>query len=431
MPYTAEQKAAWNAARANSPEQDEIREEYESGRRKSIEIPTPKDPEVNPEVYRDVVPVLTRGFLTESAEINGVPFVFKSLNHHEMEMVKFVGGFRFDRPPTQRFWDTFLAFGVFMVNGQNILLDRERFLSDLAQMFSVFPIEAKALVVRRMSELNRRASVAVMLTEAYSTENYSRYRWSQVSGLDLMSPALTGIGGTERVGLNYAQLAWRSINHFEDLFEQMEREWENAKFIGSCFAGKGIQKVYNHDVDRRRKRKEDIIARKDAVIRLALYGEEPSDRKKQQGHATMVVAQTTEELAKQLQADLRGEKDWHDQVIEAYDKLHRDTHQAQQERVKQLQASHAEEFNGLKVIGGTDMSRTLTRAEVDERVARQKQIQAQNVHRHMVNTQMQEKVERVNAKLGYDIEVKVGQTDRDPSDARPIAERVPGKPFRR
>ncbi len=432
MSFTSEQKAAWNAARTSQQEQEDLAEEAETGlaaRRKRIKIPPPKDPEVNPEVYRDVVPMLTRGFLTQSAEINDALFVFKSLNHHELEMVRLIGGYRSDRPTTLRFWDMFLAYGVFMIDGQNILLDRERFIHEIAKTFSVFPADAKARVIRHLSELNRRAVVATTLTEAYATETYSRYRWSQVSGLDLMSPALSGIGGTERVGMNYAQLTWRSINYYEDLFEQMEREWENAKFIGSCFAGKGIQKIYTQDIDRRRKRKEDIFTRKDAIIRQALYGEEPTD-KKQRGHAIILAARSTEELSAQLEKDLRGEKDWHDQVIEAYDRLHRETHQAQQDRLKQLTASHESEFRGLSVVGGTE-DRALTPAEVEERISRRKQIQAQNIQRTMVETQFQEKVERFNRKIGYDVAVSVEPTDRDPSTARPLSDRTPGRPFRR
>jgi len=436
MPFTTDQKAAWNATRAETPEQEALQTEYETGRRvagrpgrrQDINIPAPKDPEVDPKIYRDVVPLLSKGFITQSAEINGILFVFKSLNQHEMEMVKLVGGYRPDREATQKFWDLFLAYGVFIVDGQNILLDRDRAVPEIAKTFAVFPHDAKVRVIRHLSELNRRKDIATMLTEAYSTESYSRHRWTQVTGLDLMSPAITGIAGTERLGLNYAQLTWRSINHYEDTYDQMEREWENAKFVGSCMAGKGIQKVYNQDTDRRRKRKEEIFARKDAIIRYAIYGEEPQD-KKQQGHAVIVAARTTEELASQLEKDLRGEKDWHDEVIEAYDQLHRDTHTAQQAHLKQLMEGRNEEFRGLSVVGGTE-DRPLSPAEVQERIHRKKQIQAQTAHRQMIDTQFREKVEKFNSKL--ELAASVEMTDRDTSDARPLPpNRTPGRPFRR
>jgi hypothetical protein len=233
--------------------------------------------------------------------------------------------------------------------------------------------------------------------------------------------------------MNYAQFTWRSLNHYEDLHEQIEREWENAKFIGSCMAGKGIQKVYTQDVDRRRKRREDIVARKDTIIRYAVFGEEPVDSKYQQGHAVMVTAKTTEELAAQLEASLRGEKDWHDEIIEAHERHVRETYQQQQEHLKQLVTQREMEFQGLSVVGGTDLGRSLTPAEVQERIVRSKQVRAQQNQRQMVYPQLDEKLSRFHQKWGLDpsVESTVGTTDRDPSDARPLPSRTTGKPFRK
>ena len=47
-------------------------------RRGQINIPPPKEPEVNPEVYRDVTPLIERGFITQAADINGALFVLRA-----------------------------------------------------------------------------------------------------------------------------------------------------------------------------------------------------------------------------------------------------------------------------------------------------------------------------------------------------------------
>jgi hypothetical protein len=434
MPFSAAEKAQWEAERANSPEQAELREEHENGSKRGIRIPAPKEPEINPEIWRDVLPLLQRGFLMQAAEINGILFVFKSLNHHEFEMVQLIGGLRPDKQPMQRFWDIFLAYGVFMVDGHNILLQREQAIPEVAKTFSVFPTDAKQRVVRHLSELNRRASVASTLTEAYAMEPVSRHRWSQVSGLDLMSTALTGVGGSDLLGLNYAQLTWRSLNHYEDLHEQIEREWENAKFIGSCSAGKGIQKVYTQDVDRRRKRREDIVSRKDAVIRYALFGELPSENQSQQGHAVMVTAKTTDELAKQLEMSLRGEKDWHDEIIEAHEKHVREGYQRQQEQLKALVSHREHEFQGLSVVGGTDLEKSFSPAEVQERIVRSRQVRAQQNQQKMVYPQLDEKLAKFHHKWGLDkpVEPSIETTDQAPTGSVVLPPaRTTGKPFRR
>jgi hypothetical protein len=147
----------------------------------------------------------------------------------------------------------------------------------------------------------------------------------------------------------------------------------------------------------------------------------------------MIAAKTTEELAAQLEASLRGEKDWHDEVIEAHEKHVRETYQRQQEQLKQLVAQRETEFQGLSVVGGTDLTTSLKPAEVQERIVRRKQIQAQQNQQRMVYPQLDEKLSRFHQKWGLDqpVESSVGTTDRDTSDARPLPSRTPGKPFRR
>ena len=275
-----------------------------------IVIDAPKDPEVNPEVYRDVIPLLTKGFLYVPVTIGDVPFVFKSLNQHEFELVRLLSGATDGNVP-RRFWDLFLAYMVLFVDGKNILIDRDRHISKLADTFRDMPLGARQKLIRQLSDLNRKVSNATSLVEAYVMETYSRWRWAQVHGIDLMSPSLTGIAGTEQLGLCWAQLVWRAYNHYEDIRHGQDVEWENAKFVGGCMAGKGIQKVYQQDTDRKQKEKQERWNRKDQLIRLVHFGDPIEGDKKYGGAQVVSVASTVEELADQVQRSLRGEKDWH------------------------------------------------------------------------------------------------------------------------
>lgn len=398
-----------------------------------ITIPPPRDPEVNPEVYRDVTPLLTRGFLTLPAEINDVLFVFKSLNHHEFELLRMMGGFHHDRAPTQTFWDLFLAYGIFMVDGMNVLHDRERSVRDIARTFSDFPPGARAKLIRNLSELNRRANMATILTEAYATEAYSRHRWAQVRGLDLMGSTVTGIAGTERLGLNYAQLTWRALNHYEDQSEQMEREWENAKFVGACMAGKGIQKVHSSDERRREKHRETMLSRKDRVLRHALFGDPIEGDAEMQGGKVVVAARTVEDLSAQLQASLRGEKDWHDEVVAEHERKVRAVYEQQGEKLKTVLASRQEEFGDHNVAGETRMD-GLTPEEVQDRIRQQRQRRAERTAQR-VYPQLDERADaHINKWVlpGAEVDTSVTETDRDPTQALPLPQQTPpGKPFRR
>lgn len=394
----------------------------------------PKAPEVNQEVYRDVAPMLFRGFLSVSATISGVPFVFKSLNQHEFDMIHLMGGGADEQAPG--FWDLFLAHGVFLIGGQNVLVERQRWMPKIANTFRDMLPAAKAKVIRHLSELNHRAANATTLTEAYMMETYSRYRWAQFHGLNLSCTSVTGIAGTETLGLNWAQLTWRALNYYEDQGAVYEREWDNAKFIGSCSAGKGMQRIYNKDHDRHRTEAEDRIARKDKILRHVLEGRPMDDGTTLRNGQIVEVAQTVEQLADQLDRSLRGEQDWHDRVVAEHEQRALDARQQKKEHLLALTEASNKKFEGRRITGSTNEMVGLTPAQVQERIQRSRQLQAQALAQGMVYPEA-EQAERMSrflerhGLLGQEVETNIGVSDQDTSGATPIPPpRDPGKPWR-
>ena len=328
-----------------------------------LHIAAPQRAEVNPKVYRDVEPILFRGFLYVPAEINGVSFVFKSLNSHEFEML----GLFCQGKDKRQIDNIFLAYGVFMVDGVNILPDRENWISEVASVFEGLEEGARRKVIRYISEINRRANRAVRLTEVFSFEGTSRMRWAQCYNLDLTSPAITVVKGTEGLGLNWGQLTWRAVNFFEDRRGTSEQAWENAKFVASSMAGsKGMSKVNAQDKQRREREEKERYTQRDRILREVVLGEAAStDAKK---GAPMKAAQTVEELADQLEKDLKGEKDFHDMVVDAHERRIRDARQQRQQQLQKLRDAHVKQFGDKPVIGGMDSFMGLTPDEVQNRI---------------------------------------------------------------
>lgn len=403
-------------------EQEDLRKKYEGeqGEQEDVKIDLPsKGLEVNPAVYRDVEPMIFRGFITLPVTINGVDFVFKSLNQHEFDLIQLVCG---SNTSSQRFYDLFLAYGVFMIDGQMVLRDREQHLPEISAAFRSMSRKAREKIIRALSEVNRRATAAVALTEVYVYESTSRFRWAQLRGLDLTLPSVTGIAGTSELGMNWAQLIWRALNHYQDQHERREQDWEHAKFIGSCLAGKGISKIYQKDADRRLKERQERDARRERVIRHVLFGE-PLDSLDEAGQIT-IVARTEEELAEQLERSLRGEKDWHDLVVEAEWERQRSWVQQQRDLQQQQLEEWEKEHMGKYLVGSTDMQ-GLTEEQVREAQNRRKQLEAQAFASMQVPVVFDDAMQDFHEKWGFD-------TERDPSSAQPIAPtRNTGTPFRR
>lgn len=394
-------------------DQKDLFDKFENG---DVKLEAPKEfPEVNPEVYKDVEPLLFRGFLHVAAEINGVNFVFKSLNHHEFELLKLmVPTEDFTRKSLKKFYNHFLAHTVFMIEGVNTLTNREEMIPYAVKFFEEFDSNATSRLIRILSELNKRANRAVTLTEAYAMENVSRLRWAQFRGLDLTSTAVTGVQGTSRLGLNWAQLSWIAINRYEDLRETSEREWENAKFIASAMAGKGMNKVHNQDRRRRESERQERVERRDKILRTAILGETPV--KSNIPGATLIAARTAEDLLEQYRRDLKGEKDWHDNYVASVMAQITETHQQRQQQLLDLQAQRDAE-NLPNVVGGTNMV-GLSPDEVRARIHKRQQLQFEQANRAQSHAALFD--DKVQAELKTHSEVPL----------IPTSTRAPGVPFK-
>ncbi len=355
-------------------DQGRLREELEGGASEEddFHLKAPVPPEVNPEVYKDVEPLLFRGFLLQQATINHVSFVFKSLNHHEFEMLQFLGNGS-DRKSQQHLYDIFMAYGVAMVDGANVLADREEWLPQIADTFSGLDRAVREKVVYHLSELNRRAGRAMVLTEAYALESQSRLRWAQYNGISLMHPSITGILGTERLGMNWGQLTWRALNYYEDMRDLSEREWENAKFVASAMAGKGMNKVHSQDRRRRQQEAEDRLERKTKILRFAMLGEPIGSSDGRYGDK--IVARTVEELAQQMEKDIKGEKDWHDMIVDAVQQKMVDERSAKMEGLRLLQEERSSKYGDRPITGGTSL-KGIRPEEVKYHIEKRRQLAA-------------------------------------------------------
>lgn len=406
-------------------EQERLRRAHDGDPDDDVKIDIPRElPEVNPEVYKDVEPLLFRGFLHVAAEINGVPFVFKSLNHHEFSQLRYQIAEDSSWKTVQKFHALFLAYGVFMVDGINVLVDREDHLARLSQFFAELESGSSSKVIRHLSEINRKANRAMVLTEAFSLELTSRLRWAQLRGLDITSAAVTGLQGTQNLGLNWGQLTWRAANHYEDQRDTSEREWENAKFVASAMAGKGMSRVHSQDKRRREKEREERIERRDRILRFALLGESMDTSGNKTG--AIQVARTVEELQTQLERDLNGEKDWHDLVVEAQERKVAEDRERRSQHIRELQTNFDAAYGPQQLIGNTQMQ-GLTAEEVKHQIERRRQLQAQRLasqaHPELSDPKAAEFVQKWGS---------VSRTSRDPSQVPmiPSTTRTPGVPFR-
>ncbi|HEY8096296.1 MAG TPA: hypothetical protein VIE65_09450 [Methylobacter sp.] len=301
----------------------------EVSHRKRIEIRIPEQLKVtSDEVWEDLEAYLFIGFLTSHAKLMGKSFVFKTLNHTEVQGISHLrpaGGSSVEVQQMHK--AAFIAHSIFYIDGQSALYERPRYVNRLINSIKKFPEKVQDEIIVRLGALNEKASRLHPLTEVYIHENRSRFKWLQLKSSLIHSAAITGIPGTDLLGMNYCQQAWTALNHLIDQREAMEADWQNAKFIGSCFNGKGVRSVDERDKGRREKERDEREEKKLKVLfrylnRLPPQSDgPPSEVTLPDGRVASVVktfkAESHDELAAQLSSALSGEKDYHDQVVEA------------------------------------------------------------------------------------------------------------------
>ena len=281
---------------------------------------------IDDSVWEEVEKYIFQGFFTCNAIIQNQYFVFKSLNHYECRILEFMRPFtKSSLEQRNYFRNAFIAQSVFMINGNNVLPEREKYLTKLMKTISRFSNRELDKVFDNLTALNEKMSHVYPLTEVYSFEQKSRFRWLQVNTFPLNAVQNTGILGTDNLGMNHSQLLWTALNKLYDQRDNIEAHWNHAKFVGSTMAGKGIRSVDDRDrarAEREKSEREELRMKvlKNYLNRTAYSGESKAEKiNLPDGRTAEVVsrhrADTAEELAKQLTNALNGEKDSHDIAV--------------------------------------------------------------------------------------------------------------------
>jgi hypothetical protein len=296
--------------------------------KKRIEISVPEYyKKVDDGVWDELEKYLFTGFLTSPAHVLGRTFIFKSLNHNEIRNLEYFKPLRMSSLDVKiSFRSSFIAHSILFIDGENVLHNRMDHIRKLMETIGKIPSGIQEEMINNLSSLNSRASRLYPLAEVYAHENKSRFKWLYTKDTPVNSPIVTGISGTESIGMNYCQQMWVALNRLLDSRDRIEAEWSNAKFIGGCFAGKGMRTIEEKDKARKEKENLELQELKSKVLyRYLNRNAGPEDIAAKQislpdGRMATVEkmfrAESVEELANQLSSALSDEKDYHDKVIE-------------------------------------------------------------------------------------------------------------------
>ena len=262
-------------------------------------------------LYSDVESLLTQGFLTHTLVVKDTTLTLRSLTDDTASRLRQ----RLHRKLTVLEWQRLLlaasthAVGYLGLNMEDpnaeYLLYRD--------LYSEFPTPYVAALHSVLDGFSRRVTRALALVEAYCYEPYSRSLWR-------------GVVGTTPPAYNAVYRVWRAFNLAEDERTADFMQWEHTRMFVSSMSSKGAKHLLNEEKklkQREQSRRNSVIeqqvtrilsgsqAAEERVVTVTLDGETFEVPR-------IMSAHTADELMGEMERAARGERDYHDKVVERY-----------------------------------------------------------------------------------------------------------------
>lgn len=259
-------------------------------------------------LYRDVEELINPGFLSASVVAAGVCLSMKTLCPGELAVLRA----RLNGVQRDRFWRAWVvSSSVWVIDGQVLLGD----VNAAVKVYGVIkdlPVHAVDLLFETFTALHNRVRVGMSRLEAYCYEEHSRASWRMIGRDTPSREGVCEIPGAARWGMSNTQKLWVAFNQSEDDKQLWNTSWSSAKLVASAHSA-GIKKLYQKDDTDRKLEDERRASVIEEMVREAT-GNSSTD-----GQARMTYkAVTREELEEEMARWVRGEKDHHDEVVEAY-----------------------------------------------------------------------------------------------------------------
>lgn len=245
-----------------------------------------------------------------------------------------------DRPMDRTWMAWVLGSLTWMVNGISVLGDNQ-VPAELAKRYQKLPEVLLTSMFTCQMGLFARIEKAMSAVPVFCLEDLSRMMWAQIGSRRFSCPEVTGVPGSEMLGMNGVQKMWLAYNEIEDRRIEQETNWRHAKFVASAQSPKGVKKIEMQDQLRL---KRELNARQEEKDRfyyqcIGVVGE---DDKLEDGRARHKESKSPGELADEYQRWVSGDMDEHDRIIAAYKNAIMENYEAEnQRRQEQIAMMHA------------------------------------------------------------------------------------------
>lgn len=295
-----------------------------------VQVPTQRDEvSIRRPIYTDVEELITTGFLAQTVEVAGITMAMRTFCPSDGILLRHRVGLNV----TERTWrEWIVSTSVWMIDGQ-VLLGDPNAASVVRQHLRSLSKGTIGTLFSIYTSLHNRLTTALARTEAFCYEEISRATWRMVGRRLMSGHAPDGL--SHSLGMNHVQRMWAAYNEAEDVRIQWAQEWAAAKLVASAQSPKGVRRLNQREESDRKLEDE----RRHRIIAMTYHKATGKHVEDQSGYVVFRSV-TSEELVEEMNRTLRGEKDFHDQVIDAYKSAIR-------ERQEKARSDHDARMNAL------------------------------------------------------------------------------------
>lgn len=306
--------------------------------------------------YDNIEDIITYGFLFRGVCYNKSIIVFKTVSDKEYKLIPF---YTDDENYTLLLYR--LAFSTFMINGYNFLKDRNNNIPKLIDLYSKIPITALQHLIEQSNKIFKEYSDSVECLEGFCYSNRSRNLWNIFKSRTIASSgSYFGIEGIENIGLNSVQENWIMINRQLDDEESYNTQFRLSLMVASSFNPKGCKQI-GTQYDTHKNELEEV--RKD--IEKYGYDKKRVLKNKEASAGWAHKLDTREDVVRELNREMSGDKDKHDLFIDEWLKNQREAVEAAKKAAEEKQAAFREKLNNDIDFSKVESSRMATPEEIE------------------------------------------------------------------
>lgn len=269
-------------------------------------------------IYKDIIPMIERGFLSKKVLVNDVQISLRTINDSDLFLIQE----RFS--PNASNWHLWtIAHSVWLFDGQYLLDGSVHHAYEIYKALRDMPAPYVDKLYHALLDLFAKQSQCYVYIESFLYENLSRKMWLDTNKSFPNLNHVTGLPGTEKMSLNTLQKIWLTYNQHEDKRVEYQGNWELTKATMSSQNPKAVQKITEAD----KKKLSEDEALKQRAHDIAYYrfiGEtDKADFLKGGGVGNVLEVngeriyqpKSADELAEEFRRWVTGEEDLHDKVV--------------------------------------------------------------------------------------------------------------------